>query len=66
MHCQGTAEDVITYANLTEVYETEVYVSLNDVTGTLNVSPLDGPHRAALAATRQGLAKGELKDEKIR
>ncbi len=33
-------EDVFTYANLTRVFETEVYVDTNSVTGKLLVVPL--------------------------
>jgi iron complex transport system ATP-binding protein len=41
----GTPAEVITYATLTEVYGTEVYVALNDITGCLNVLPLSREHR---------------------
>ena len=44
----GTPSEVITYATLTEVYETEVYVALNDITGCLNVLPLSREHRERL------------------
>jgi iron complex transport system ATP-binding protein len=44
----GTPAEVITYANLTEVYGTEVYVALNDITGCLNVLPLSREHRERL------------------
>ena len=46
----GTPAEVITYATLTEVYGTEVYVALNDVTGSLNVLPLSRAHRERLRA----------------
>lgn len=36
----GTAAEVITYANVREVYETDVYVDRNHLTGHLNVLPL--------------------------
>lgn len=36
----GTASDVITYANIRDVYETDVYVDRNHLTGQLNVLPL--------------------------
>lgn len=39
---QGAPDDVITYANVREVFETDVYVDRNDLTGHLNVLPLPG------------------------
>ncbi len=36
----GTPSEVITYANVREVYETDVYVDRNHLTGQLNVLPL--------------------------
>ncbi len=36
----GPPEQVITYANVREVFDTDVYVDRNDVTGKLNVLPL--------------------------
>jgi len=54
VRCCGPVDEVMTYRNLTETYGTEIYVSMNDITGTLNVLPLDGRHRARLrAATRE-------------
>ena len=44
----GTPAEVITYATLTAVYGTEVYVALNDVTGAINVLPLSREHRKRL------------------
>ena len=44
----GTPAEVITYPNLTEVYGTEVYVAMNDITGALNVLPLSREHRERL------------------
>ena len=44
----GTPAEVITYQMLTEVYGTEVYVAMNDVTGALNVLPLSREHRERL------------------
>jgi cobalamin transport system ATP-binding protein len=44
----GTPAEVITYANVTEVYETEVYVDINDITGTINVLPLSRVYRERL------------------
>ncbi len=37
---QGPADEVITYANVRAVVETDVYVDRNDLTGKLNVLPL--------------------------
>ncbi len=47
---QGEPAEVMTYENLTAVYETEIYVSMNDITNALNILPLDGRSRRALAA----------------
>ena len=44
----GAPGEVITYATLTEVYETEVYVDTNDITGAVNVLPLSRPYRERL------------------
>lgn len=44
----GAPADVITYGTLKEVYGTEVYVALNDITGCLNVLPLSREHREQL------------------
>lgn len=44
----GTPQEVITYSTLTAVYEIEVYVDLNDVTGTVNVLPLSRSYRERL------------------
>jgi iron complex transport system ATP-binding protein len=44
----GVPAEVITYATLTEVYETEVYVDTNDITGAVNVLPLSRPYRERL------------------
>lgn len=41
----GQTADVFTYANLTRVFETEIYVDLNSVTGKLLVVPLPAPER---------------------
>lgn len=49
VHRQGDPAAVMTYENLTAVYQTEIYVSMNDITHTLNVSPLDGRSRLALS-----------------
>ena len=39
---------MITYAALTDVYETEVYVDTNDITGAVNVLPLSRVYRERL------------------
>ncbi|MDX2166727.1 MAG: ABC transporter ATP-binding protein [Deltaproteobacteria bacterium] len=44
----GTPAEVITYARLTAVYGTEVYVDRNDITGALNVLPLSREYREKL------------------
>jgi iron complex transport system ATP-binding protein len=44
----GAPKEVITYATVTEVYETEVYVDTNDITGAVNVLPLSRPYRNRL------------------
>lgn len=44
----GPPEEVMTYATLTEVYGTEIYVSRNEITGGLNVLPLNRQHREQL------------------
>ena len=44
----GTPAEVVTYQMLTEVYGTEVYVAMNDVTGALNVLPLSREYRERL------------------
>ena len=38
----GAPEDVITYTSIREVFDTDVYVDINDLTGKLNVLPLPG------------------------
>ena len=44
----GHPTEVMTYATLTEVYGTEIYVALNDITKTLNVLPLSRTYRQQL------------------
>jgi len=44
----GTPAEVITYEALTAVYETEVYVDTNDITGAVNVLPLSRVYRERL------------------
>ncbi len=50
---QGSPAQVMTYENLTAVYETEIYVAMNDITNTLNILPLDGRSRRALSAGQE-------------
>ena len=40
MHASGPTAEVLTYQNLTEAFETDVYVDTNDLTGKLVVIPL--------------------------
>lgn len=49
VHSHGRAAEVLTYRTIKAVYGTEVYVDLNDVTGTVNVLPLSRPYRERLA-----------------
>lgn len=44
----GAPAEVITYANITAAYETEVYVDTNDITGAVNVLPLSRVYREQL------------------
>jgi len=44
----GTTAEVFSYANLTRVFETEVYVDTHDLTGRLLVLPLSGRVRRRL------------------
>lgn len=46
--CQGTPEQVLTYTNVKAVYETEVYIDLNDITGKVQILPLDADTRHQL------------------
>jgi iron complex transport system ATP-binding protein len=51
----GKTDEVFTYANLTTVFETEVYVDTNDLTGQLLVVPLSGRVRRELAKKESGV-----------
>ncbi len=55
----GPTAEVFTYANLTRVYETEVYVDTNDLTGTLLVIPLSGRVQRRLHDRNDGTTKGD-------
>jgi len=46
----GNTDAVLTYANLTSVFDTEVYVDTNDLTGRLLVLPLSGRARDRLTS----------------
>jgi iron complex transport system ATP-binding protein len=48
LHRVGPPAEVITYQAITEVYETEVYVARNDITGAVNVLPLSRRYRDRL------------------
>jgi iron complex transport system ATP-binding protein len=45
LHAIGTPEEVITYSAIRKVFDTDVYVDLNDLTGSLNVLPLPSARR---------------------
>ncbi|MGE0821771.1 MAG: heme ABC transporter ATP-binding protein [Candidatus Binatia bacterium] len=49
LFCQGTPEQVLTYANVKTVYETDVYISRNEITGKVHLLPLDETNRGRLA-----------------
>jgi len=42
VRASGPTDEVLTYSNLTEVFETDVYVDTNDLTGKLLVIPISG------------------------
>jgi iron complex transport system ATP-binding protein len=48
MYCIGTPGEVLTYLNIKAVYETEVYIGLNDLTGKVHILPLDADTRLRL------------------
>ena len=56
LFCLGTPEQVLTYANIKTVYETEVYIGLNDITGKVHILPLDAGTRRRLEIERQDRA----------
>jgi iron complex transport system ATP-binding protein len=43
LHAAGRPAEVLTYRNVRDVFETDVYVDINTVTGTLNILPLPDP-----------------------
>ncbi len=50
----GSTDEVLSYANLTEVFETEIYVDTNDLTGKLMVMPLSGRVQRKLRQDQNG------------
>jgi iron complex transport system ATP-binding protein len=50
LFCTGTPEEVLTYVNIKTVYETEVYIGLNDLTGKVHILPLDAETRSRLGS----------------
>jgi len=56
VHASGPTDRVLTYANLTTVFGTDVYVDTNDLTGKLLVIPLSSRARASLQ--RKGSREG--------
>ena len=55
----GCPEEVLTYATLTRVYGTEIYVHRNDITGGLNILPLNREQRDKLSRAASGRGKGK-------
>lgn len=49
----GRPEQVMTYSTLTRVYEVEIYVDVNDITGAMNVLPLSREYRERLRRERR-------------
>lgn len=45
---QGATREVLTYSHLKAAYQTDIYVDVNDLTGSLVVTPLSGRARRAL------------------
>ena len=56
---QGPPDDVITYANVREVFDTDVYVDRNHLTGHLNVLPLPRGHGLAKGVAASALPRSE-------
>jgi iron complex transport system ATP-binding protein len=60
----GSPAEVITYQAITEVYEVDVYVDRNDITGAINVLPLSRRYRELLASgTPVGAVPEPARDE---
>jgi iron complex transport system ATP-binding protein len=51
--CSGAPEEVLTYVNIKAVYETEVYIGLNDITRKIHILPLDAETRHRLEAEKE-------------
>jgi iron complex transport system ATP-binding protein len=51
--CAGAPEEVLTYVNIKAVYETEVYIGLNDITRKIHILPLDAETRHRLEAEKE-------------
>jgi iron complex transport system ATP-binding protein len=45
LHAVGAPAEVLSYATVREVFRTDVYVAINDLTGQLNVLPIKGGGR---------------------
>lgn len=58
----GATAEVLTYKHLTAVYETEIYVDLNDITGALVVTPLSSRARKRLQEARRSAISGDAGD----
>jgi iron complex transport system ATP-binding protein len=54
VEARGPTRDTLSYANLKRVFETEIYVDVHDITGSLVVTPLSGRARARLERDRTG------------
>jgi iron complex transport system ATP-binding protein len=54
LFCLGPPEQVLTYTNIKTVYDTEVYIGLNDITGKVHILPLDAETRDHLQGNQQG------------
>ncbi|MFC1543865.1 ABC transporter ATP-binding protein [Gemmatimonadota bacterium] len=48
LHASGPTDEVLTYRNLTEAFQTDVYVDTNDLTGKLVVIPLSDRARSLI------------------
>ncbi len=49
VEARGPTRETLSYASLKQVFETEIYVDVHDLTGSLVVTPLSGRARARLA-----------------
>lgn len=52
VEARGPTRETLSYSNLRRVFETEIYVDVNDLTGSLVVTPLSGRARAHLERSR--------------